>query len=175
MVPKYLSILGTSLLAATGVLAQIPAPTPLANVHLGLGGGLMGSGDYFCQKTYVEYAPTFGQLLGTGTRLAYISGDGGGGRFGRLIQSPTGGNVSFVELQYSQSYQALNLEHEFYFFPLGNDKRLRPYIGAGGFVGHSKQYYYPEEQYDPASGTYSYDFLPTRGYQVGYLFSLNLD
>ncbi|UOR06390.1 hypothetical protein MUN82_04665 [Hymenobacter aerilatus] len=149
-------------------LAQRPA-----SIQLGVGSALVGTGDYKALKAHVEYAPFFGRHLGTGTRLAFI---GGSQESYQTVYNPdprtgtTGVNVPFA-----MTYQAMNVEHEFYLYPFGNDQQVLFAVGGGGYAGYSQRYGAPQTTIDFSTGIKTNSLDQEKGLHAGYMLSLNLD
>ncbi|RTQ46798.1 hypothetical protein EJV47_20710 [Hymenobacter gummosus] len=161
------------LLAATvgsgPALAQTTAPAAAERPHMldfGIGQSLNGSGDFYCLKTHLGYTYTLGRHLSVGPRLAMISG-------ADVIYFDRNAYVPV-------SYHAVNLEGEAYYAPFGNDRRFVFALGAGAYVGHTKQYdvlwasYGIDNIADPEPRL-RYEPRNTKGVHVGYLASLNAD
>jgi len=159
-----------AVLSATSFSAIAQRP---ASIQLGVGSAGMGTGDYVGVKAHLEYAPLFGRHLGTGTRLAFI----GGSResFTTVYDPiPQPGNNG-VKVPYAMSYQAVNVEHEFYLYPFGNDQQILFAIGGGGYGGYSNRYGAPQTRWDAGLGGTVNTLEHEHGLHAGYTFSLNLD
>jgi len=165
--------LATLLGVALPALSQDALPQPLnrATWQLGLGTAGMGTGDYMCFKAHVEYAPLFGRYLGTGTRLAFVSGSRESYNWLKYPTATSNG----ITVPFVMSYQALNAEQEVYIYPFGNDQRVLFALGGGGYLGYSNRYGAPETRGDFTTGTPTVALDHERGLHVGYMFSLNFD
>lgn len=163
-------LFAVSSLPAQAQSEPIPATHRPALLRLGLGSCLNGSGDYGVVKTYLEYAPQFGQHLRLGSRLAVISGS-------HLLdfgEDSNGKNYTVKE-----SYRAVNAEQEVYWLPFGVNKPLEFSVGLGAFGGYgtSKGLMYGGFSLNQSTGKLEFSYAPLneRGFHVGYLASLNLD
>lgn len=138
--------------------------------RLGVGNCLNGSGDYGVVKTYLEYAPQFGQHVRLGSRLAVISGS---------HSSDFGEDYNGRNYSVRESYRALNVEQEAYWVPFGVNKAVEFSVGIGGFGGYGALKGFKHGGFSLNETTnqleFSYAPLNERGFHVGYLASLNLD
>ena len=157
------------LFAAT-VLAQ-EAP-PRAGLQLGIGSAAVGTGDYTALKAHLEYTRLLGRHLGTGTRLAFV---GGSRESFNTVYNPDRPGNEGVTVPYAMSYEAINLEQEFYLYPFGNDKRVLFAVGGGGYAGYSNRYGAPSTRLNTTTGATFLTLDHQNGLHAGYLFSLNLD
>jgi hypothetical protein len=98
-------LLMASTLPAQAQSESSPVTHRPALLRLGLGSCLNGSGDYGVVKTYLEYAPQFGQHLRLGTRLAVISGS---------HHIDFGEDSDGRSYTVKESYWAVNAEQEVY-------------------------------------------------------------
>ncbi|OGX85302.1 hypothetical protein BEN47_15195 [Hymenobacter lapidarius] len=148
-----------------GTNAAASAVRRPAMVRLGVGESVNGSGDYSMLKTFIEYAPQVGRHCRLGSRLAYIGGS-----------QPSDFGYGFVV---PRSYRALNLEQEVYWLPFGLNKTVEFSLGAGAFVGYSKQKGFSQGGFNTAdlNGNQSFSYVPAneKGFNVGYIGSLNVD
>lgn len=161
----YLLLFTTAL--GTSAWAQTPTFAPAERRHLldfGAGQSLNGSGDYLCQKTHLGYTRRLGRSLSVGSRVAMISGS----------RNMYFGNGLYLPL----TYHAVNVESETYYAPFGHDRRFVFAIGAGAYVGHTRQHDY---EYAHLRRTYNqqyeldYKLNNVSGLHIGYLASLNAD
>lgn len=162
----YACLLATTLPLAAAPVAvgqQRPAPGPhrAALLRFGIGPALLGTGDYACAKTYLEYAPQFGQHLRLGSRVAMV----GGGQPYEVAPA----------VAVPQSYLALNLEQEAYWLPFGANQTVEFGVGGGGFVGYTQFTAFTHAGYNYVDNRLSYTPRYERGFHVGYIVSLNLD
>lgn len=161
----------TCILAVALPLAVVPVAfgqqNPAVSTHrpallrFGIGPALLGTGDYICAKTYLEYAPQFGQHLRLGSRLAMV----GGGQSYEVAPA----------VAVPQSYLALNLEQEAYWLPFGANQAVEFGVGGGGFVGYTQLTAFTHAGYNYADQRLSYVPRYERGFHAGYIVSLNLD
>lgn len=155
----------SGLLVAGTLSAQAQSATPApshrpALLRVGIGSVLNGAGDYPILKSYLEYAPQFGQHLRLGTRLAFISGSQDF-QLGKSYSAP-------------QSYRAVNVEQEAYWAPFGLNRKVELSVGAGVYGGYAKNQSLQTAGFDQ-NHEFFYQGTTTRGLHVGYLASLNLD
>ena len=173
---NYYKLIGLATFLSTAALPSFSQNTSAvsparATWQLGLGTAGMGTGDYICFKTHVEYMPLFGRHLGTGTRLAFISGSRESYNWLNYPSATSNG----IRVPFVMSYQALNAEQEVYIYPFGNDQRVLFSLGGGGYLGYSNRYGAPAMRSDFTTGVPSVVLDHGRGMHVGYMFSLNLD
>lgn len=165
----FTAVLG--LFAATALAQDVP---PRAGLQLGIGSAGVGTGDYMALKAHLEYTRLLGRHLGTGTRLAFV----GGSResFSTVYPPEPRQGGAGITVPYAMSYEAVNLEQEFYLYPFGNDKRVLFAVGGGGYAGYSNRYGAPSNRLpDPSSYATVLALDHEKGLHAGYLFSLNLD
>lgn len=166
---RFTSVFG--LFAATALAQDAP---PRSGLQLGIGSAGVGTGDYMALKAHLEYTRLLGRHLGTGTRLAFV----GGSREDISTvypPEPRQGGAG-INVPYALTYQAVNLEQEFYLYPFGNDKRVLFAVGGGGYAGYSNRYGAPSNRLpDPSSYATVLSLDHQNGLHAGYLFSLNLD
>ena len=163
-----LSLLCTA--AAASASAQSPAPVPARHqlLEFGLGQSVNGSGDYTCLKSHLGYTRLIGKHLGVTGRLAMISG---------------AGSIYFEwdkthYMNFPTTYHAINVESEALYAPFGNDRRFVFALGAGAYVGYTKQYDFASAGYrldENLNPVFEYNPQITKGYHLGYLASLNFD
>lgn len=165
---KIASLAAVLSLSSVTAFAQRPA-----SIQLGVGSALVGTGDYKALKAHVEYAPLFGRHLGTGTRLAFIGGSQES--FSTIYNPIPQPSNPGVNVPYAMTYQAANLEHEFYLYPFGNDGQVLFAVGGGGYVGYSNRYGAPQTRWDAGLGGNVNSLEHEQGLHAGYMLSLNLD
>ncbi|UOQ64683.1 hypothetical protein [Hymenobacter volaticus] len=141
-----------------------------ALLRLGLGSCLNGSGDYGVVKTYLEYAPQFGQHLRLGSRLAVISGS----NHVDFGEDYNGRNYTVKE-----SYRAVNIEQEVYWLPFGIHKTVEFGVGVGAFGGYgsSKGLSYGGFSLNQSTNQLEFSYTPSdeQGFHAGYIASLNVN
>lgn len=169
MINKYLLLLTGTLLVTT---AQAQDAPPRSSLQVGIGSAGVGTGDYMALKTHFEYGRLLGRHLSTGTRLALV---GGSQESLNTVYNPDRPGNEGINVPYTMSYQAVNLEQEFYLYPFGNDKRVLFALGGGGYAGYSSRYGAPSTRLNPATGATYLTLDQEDGLHAGYLFSLNLD
>ena len=163
------TLLGAAAVATTAT-AQTPAPEPVRQhlLEFGLGQSFNGSGDYTCLKSHLGYTWLLGKHLGLTSRLAMISG---------------AGSIHFEwdkthHMDFPTTYHAINVESEALYAPFGNDRRFVFAVGAGAYVGYTKQYDFASAGYrldENLNAVFEYNPRITRGYHLGYIASLNFD
>ncbi|MBW3127789.1 hypothetical protein [Hymenobacter profundi] len=165
---KVAGLVAALCVSSLSAVAQRPA-----SIQLGVGSALVGTGDYKALKAHVEYAPLFGRHLGTGTRLAFI----GGSResFSTVFDPIPRPGSTGINVPYAMTYQAANLEHEFYLYPFGNNRQVLFAVGGGGYVGYSNRYGAPQTRWDAGLGGAVNYLEHEQGVHAGYMLSLNLD
>ncbi|WBA43468.1 hypothetical protein [Hymenobacter canadensis] len=169
MLSRYCFLIASTLLAT---VAQAQDAPPRGSLQLGIGSAGVGTGDYMALKAHLEYARLLGRHLSTGTRLAFV---GGSRESFNTVYNPDRPSNEGVTVPYAMSYQAINLEQEFYLYPFGNDRRVLFAVGGGGYAGYSSRYGAPSTRLNPTTGTTFLALDQENGLHAGYLFSFNLD
>ena len=121
-----------------------------------------------CLKSHLGYTRLLGKHLGVTSRLAMISG--AEARYFEWNKD--------TYTYFPTSYHAVNVESEALYAPFGNDRRFVFALGAGAYVGYTKQYdfqsagYGLDNNYNPV---FTYQPYTVAGYHIGYVASLNFD
>jgi hypothetical protein len=164
MLQRYSAALAALLISVSARAQQEPAATVFRHsVELGFGSGLMGSGDYGCQKNHLGYSYAFNRYFSLSSRAVVVRGSE------PLLLGP---------FSLPQSYRAMNWENELSVTPFGNHRRLIPSVGVGGFAGHLRQRsYLVAGYYIEPNGEAKLQTTPdnVNDLNYGYMVSLNLD
>lgn len=142
-----------------------PRPFQVAYLRASVGIGNTLGWEYRCPRIALEYAPLLTRHLGLAARVAGVAGQ-------PAASTPLYG--TWITDIPNQNYRAGFVEAEGLLYPLGNTRRVRFALGAGGFAG-----YYKLNSISSATlvdnKVVAYELATREGSRAGYLFSLNVE